>query len=98
MENNMMSSALIPVNTKQELDKKLTFPVLDESVINQFIKEEETNVTDIQVKPREPMIVPHGNTSSMKQQHFIHSRKLEVLKDCVAYIFDNKISEARKVQ
>ena len=38
-----------------------------------------------------------SNPMSSRQQHYIPSRKLEVLKDCVAYIFDNQISEARKV-
>ena len=95
-ENNVISS-VVPMNSKQEADKKATFPVLDESVINQFVKEKETSAASFQVKACEPRIVPHGNTGSSRQQHFIHSRKLEVLKDCVAYIFDNKISEARKV-
>ena len=48
------------------------------------------------VKHAGPCVVP-SNPMSSRQQHYIPSRKLEVLRDCVDYIFENKISEARKV-
>ena len=78
--------------------KKEVFPILDSKTISQFIKEEETLHTEtFPVKASAPLIVPCGNSTTNRQQHYIPSRKLEVLKDCVSYIFENKISEARKV-
>ena len=74
-----------------------TFPPLDPKAIKQFIQEEETHKETYILKPNDPEIVPSGKMYSRTPQHYVHGRKLEVLKDCVSYIFENKISEARKV-
>ena len=87
-----------PVVPSDEADlcDKLVFPELSESDINCYIDQQENVAAPYMVKSPEPCVVP-SNLVSSKQQHYIPSRKLEVLRDCVAYIFDNQISEARKV-
>ncbi|XP_031559820.1 myotubularin-related protein 13-like [Actinia tenebrosa] len=90
---NQIQNTLDGIDT--EVSKKSLFPHLDQDIINQFIKEEASHVEHFQVINSEPKIVPCSTGSYSRQQHYIHSRKLEVLKDCVTYIFDNKISEAR---
>lgn len=92
-ENNIQ--ALVPPD-EAELSSNLVFPELSESDITQYIDQQEHVAAPYTVKSAEPCVVP-SNTVSSRQQHYIPSRKLEVLRDCVAYIFDNKISEARKV-
>ena len=72
------------------------FPELSELDISQYIDQPENVAASYTVKSAQPCVVP-SNAVSSRQQHYILSRKLEVLRDCVAYIFDNKISEARKV-
>lgn len=79
-----------------ELCSKMVFPELNEGDISRYINQQENMASDYTVKRAEPCVVP-SNPVSSRQQHYIPSRKLEVLRDCVAYIFDNKISEARKV-
>ena len=81
---------------EEDLCDKLVFPELSESDINCYIDQQENVAAPYMVKSPEPCVVP-SNLVSSKQQHYIPSRKLEVLRDCVAYIFDNQISEARKV-
>lgn len=93
--DNQIQNTLDGIDT--EVHKKTGFPHLDPEIINQFIKEEAAHVEHFQVVTSEPKIVPCSTGSYSRQQHYIHSRKLEVLKDCVTYIFDNKISEARMV-
>ncbi|XP_068760421.1 myotubularin-related protein 13-like [Montipora capricornis] len=78
-----------------ELYSKLVFPELSESEIGQYIDQAENVAAPYKIKSPEPCVVP-STVVSNRQQHYIPSRKLEVLRDCVAYIFDNKISEARK--
>lgn len=92
-ENNIQP--VVPAD-EDELSGKLVFPMLSESDISQYIDQQENSAVPYKVKSAEPCVVP-SNTVSNRQQHYIPSRKLEVLRDCVAYIFDNKISEARKV-
>jgi len=79
-----------------ELNSKMVFPELKESDISRYINQQENMTSDYTVKHAGPCVVP-SNPMSSRQQHFIPSRKLEVLRDCVDYIFENKISEARKV-
>ena len=97
---DMTEHSIQPNVQDLEADKKAVFPMLNPKTISQYIKEEETSHTEsFPVKASPPLIVPCGNSSSTRQQqHYIPSRKLEVLKDCVTYIFENKISEARKVR
>lgn len=79
-----------------ELCSKMVFPELKEADISRYINQQENVASNYTVKHAGPCVVP-SNPMSSRQQHYIPSRKLEVLKDCVNYIFDNKISEARKV-
>ena len=55
-----------------------------------------------QMRPLQPRIVPlghHISSSSAKYGSFGNStRRLEVLRNCIMFIFDNKISDARKVR
>ncbi|KAJ7390984.1 ARS-binding factor 1 [Desmophyllum pertusum] len=92
-ENNVQ-----PVVSPEEAEmcSKMIFPELNEADISRHINQQENVASDYTVKRAEPCVVP-SNPVSSRQQHYIPSRKLEVLRDCVAYIFDNKISEARKV-
>lgn len=92
-ENNVQPLDLSP---EADLYSKLVFPTLRESEISQHIDQAENVGATYSVRSLEPRVVP-VNVVSNRQQHYIPSRKLEVLRDCVAYIFDNKISEARKV-
>ena len=79
-----------------ELCSKMVFPELKESDISCYINKQENMLSEYTVKRVGPCVVP-SNPMSSRQQHYIPSRKLEVLRDCVDYIFENKISEARKV-
>ena len=79
-----------------ELCCKMAFPELKEADISRYINQQENMASDYTVKHAGPCVVP-SNPMSSRQQHYIPSRKLEVLRDCVDYIFENKISEARKV-
>ena len=92
-ENNIQP---LVSSDEAELRSKLVFPELSESDISQYIDQQENIAAPYTVKSAEPCVVP-SNAVSSRQQHYIPSRKLEVLRDCVAYIFDNKIGEARKV-
>ena len=92
-ENNVQP---LDLSAEADLYSKLVFPTLNESEISQHIDQAENVGATYSVRSLEPRVVP-VNTISNRQQHYIPSRKLEVLRDCVAYIFDNKISEARKV-
>ena len=54
------------------------------------------------MRPLQPRIVPMGHhisSSNIKYASLGNSfRRLEVLRNCVMFIFDNKISDARKVR
>ncbi|XP_074605890.1 myotubularin-related protein 13-like [Acropora palmata] len=91
-ENNVQP---LDLSAQADLYSKLVFPTLSESEISQHIDQAENVGAIYSVRSLEPRVVP-VNVVSNRQQHYIPSRKLEVLRDCVAYIFDNKISEARK--
>ena len=92
-ENNVQP---VVSSGNSELPNNKVFPELKESDVSRYINQQETMVSDYTVKHAGPCVVP-SNPMSSRQQHFIPSRKLEVLRDCVDYIFENKISEARKV-
>ncbi|XP_020625172.1 myotubularin-related protein 13-like isoform X2 [Orbicella faveolata] len=80
-----------------ELYSKMVFPTLKETDISRYINQQENMASDYTVNRAGPCVVP-SNPMSSRQQHYMYipSRKLEVLRDCVDYIFENKISEARK--
>lgn len=92
-ENNILPP--IPVEAIERCSPKV-FPELNGDAISRHLNQQENLSLDYTAKSVEPCVVP-SNPLSSRQQHYIPSRKLEVLKDCVAYIFDNQISEARKV-
>ncbi|XP_048585296.1 myotubularin-related protein 13 isoform X2 [Nematostella vectensis] len=96
LDDNLQKS-LNTLTLAREADgaRREFFPALDASIIDQFIKEEGNQEEFTIVRP-DPEIVPCGRGFTSRQQHYMAGRKLEVLKDCVSYIFDNKISEARK--
>ena len=54
-----------------------------------------------QVRPQQPRIVPMGPHVTSARDHSTvvstNVRRLEVLRNCVNFIFENKISDARKV-
>ena len=93
-----LENTLYPLVTSEHLGlgSTLVFPELSELQVNRYINQQENIATSYSIKNAEPCVVP-GSATPSRPQHYIPSRKLEVLRDCVAYIFDNKISEARKV-
>lgn len=53
------------------------------------------------MKPQQPRIVPMGPQVSWLENRGLitnSTRRLEVLRNCVNCIFENKISDARKVK
>ncbi len=82
-------------------DPPSAFPILDTSAIEKHLADDEANTASATVSKASQLSfdkVPYGSGEfSFQTRHFINIRKLEVLHDCVAYIFENKISEARKV-
>lgn len=75
-----------------------TFPLLSETKINAYITKNENTTTAkvFHAPPQVPYQVPMS-TYDKPVTHYINQRRLEVIKDCVQYIYENKISEARKV-
>lgn len=81
-------------------ETSLTFPILDASIIEKHLEDGSVAPDSIPGRVAVPSLdkVPYGTgVFSYQTRHYINLRKLEVLRDCVAYIFENKISEARKV-
>ena len=77
------------------------FPMLDSSTIEKYLADNKDNSNAATCKTNQSSYnkVPYGSGEfSFQTRHYINIRKLEVLHDCVAYIFENKISEARKVR
>eukprot|EP00794_Sanderia_malayensis_P018071 gene18071-19880_t len=79
-------------------ENKRVFPTLDAEKIEEYISEcAEQSASKMYEEPKiEPQRVPAGNMGHTLT-HFINKRRLEVIRDCVTYIFDNKISDARKI-
>lgn len=75
------------------------FPLLDSSIINKQLADYDASAGDPTANRVQSFgKVPYGSGEfSFQTKHYINVRKLDVLRDCVAYIFENKISEARKV-
>ena len=81
-------------------DQPSKFPILDSSAIEKHLADDAANSNSTASKTKQISFdkVPYGfGVFSFQTRHYINIRKLEVLHDCVAYIFENKISEARKV-
>ena len=82
-------------------DSPSSFPILDASAIEKHLADDEASGNTAATCKASQLSfdkVPYGSGEfSFQTRHYINIRKLEVLHDCVAYIFENKISEARKV-
>ncbi|XP_047135249.1 myotubularin-related protein 13 isoform X1 [Hydra vulgaris] len=73
------------------------FPLLNEVKINSYLVQSNESVQGKVFKA--PVITPKQvpiSTYDLPVTHFINQRRLEVIKDCVQYIYESKISEARK--
>lgn len=90
----------IPKISHEDIMKPLkVFPLLSETKINSYISKNENSAQQakaFQAPLKEPAQVPMSSYDK-PTSHFINQRRLEVIKDCIQYIYDNKISEARKV-
>ncbi|XP_065070584.1 myotubularin-related protein 5-like [Rhopilema esculentum] len=79
-------------------ETKRRFPLLNRERINAVMKEQveisAARTYDVQIVSQER--VPTGFTGHTLHQ-FVNRRRIDVIKDCVSYIFDNKISDARKI-
>jgi len=76
------------------------FPLLSETKINSYITKNESSSQQtkaFQAPVLEPAQVPMSSYDK-PVTHYINQRRLEVIRDCIQYIYDNKISEARKVR
>lgn len=76
------------------------FPLLSETKINSYISKNENSAQQakaFKAPLKEPSQVPMSSYDK-PTSHYINQRRLEVIKDCIQYIYDNKISEARKVR
>ncbi|XP_076471850.1 myotubularin-related protein 13-like isoform X2 [Babylonia areolata] len=68
--------------------------IIEEGMIKHNLKNKLTNI-----RPSQSRIVPMGApiTSASERQRMVenHARRLEVLRNCVNFIFDNRISDAK---
>ena len=91
----------IPKIKAEEIMKPLKeFPLLSETKINSYISKNENSAQQakaFKAPIKEPAQVPMSSYDK-PTSHYINQRRLEVIKDCIQYIYDNKISEARKVR
>ncbi|XP_074660812.1 myotubularin-related protein 13-like [Tubulanus polymorphus] len=77
------------------LDWVLVQEIIDEGLAKSSVKSKLS-----QIRPHQPRIVPMGPhiaTLTGRQLVSVNARRLEVLRNCVSFIFDNKISDARKI-
>ena len=81
-------------------DAPSSFPILDSTELEKHLADDKTSAKEAGTSVALSFDkVPYGSGEfSFQTRHYINIRKLEVLHDCVAYIFENKISEARKVR
>ncbi|KAL3842272.1 hypothetical protein ACJMK2_020304 [Sinanodonta woodiana] len=77
------------------------FPLLDEDKVNGIIEDGISKAIKSKVPAVRPRIVPMGPpiTAVVDRQKFVdnNARRLEVLRNCVNFIFENKISDARVI-
>ena len=80
-------------------ENKRQFPLLNEEKIEALIKEYSAISASRRYDMNELKLqrVPTGFSGHTLNQ-FVNRRRIDVIKDCVSYIFDNKISDARKVR
>lgn len=83
---------------------QLPFPHLDRNLILEIIDEGTAKLNlknKLSVRPQQPRIVPMGPpiSSVVDKQKIVdnNARRLEVLRNCINFIFENKISDARKI-
>ncbi|XP_050410421.1 myotubularin-related protein 13 isoform X2 [Patella vulgata] len=75
------------------LNSKTVHEIIEEGLSKSSIKSKIANV-----RPHQPRIVPMGQPiSAIDKQQMVenHARRLEVLRNCINYIFENRISDAR---
>ena len=90
-------ASTIPTIPLDYLSRPLkTFPLLNEIKIGNYLSESNVEGKAYKVPVVKPCQVPISYYDQ-PVAHFINQRRLEVIKDCVQYIYENKISEARKV-
>jgi len=79
-------------------ENKRQFPLLNEEKIEALIKEYSAISASRRYDMNELKLqrVPTGFSGHTLNQ-FVNRRRIDVIKDCVSYIFDNKISDARKI-
>eukprot|EP00105_Crassostrea_gigas_P044502 XP_019928650.1 PREDICTED: myotubularin-related protein 13 isoform X4 [Crassostrea gigas] len=77
------------------------FPILDSENVHKILREgiEKQNINKIPLRPHQVRIVPMGTpiTALVDRQRIVdnNARRLEVLRNCINFVFDNKISDAR---
>ncbi|ESO95293.1 hypothetical protein LOTGIDRAFT_232003 [Lottia gigantea] len=75
------------------LNNKMVQDIIDEGLAKSSIKSKIANV-----RPHQPRIVPMGPpAAAIDKQKLVenNARRLEVLRNCINYIFENRISDAR---
>lgn len=89
-------ASVLPVANPEVLLKPLRqFPFLNEIEINSFLTAKTSQGKIFTAPVIQPQQVPI-NQYDHPGSHYINQRRLEVIQDCVQYIYDSKISEARK--
>ena len=88
----------VPVVPAERLKSPFTpFPLLSEIQINSYLtKSNESPHKTFQVPAKELQKVPISSYD-LPVTHFINQRRLEVIQDCIQYIYENKTSDALKV-
>ncbi|XP_064634624.1 myotubularin-related protein 13-like isoform X5 [Lineus longissimus] len=84
------------------LDRVHVQEIIDEGLAKSSIKSKTSKTWGLaQIRPQQPRIVPMGvNINQLEDRKIalnLNTRRLEVLRNCVNFIFDNKISDARKI-
>ena len=79
-------------------ENKRRFPLLNSENIYKLVEENAAISVSrtYNVKEIVPQRVPTAFMGHTLHQ-FVNRRRIDVIKDCVSFIFDNKISDARKV-
>ncbi|CAH1786112.1 unnamed protein product [Owenia fusiformis] len=81
-----------------------SFPAIDwvhvQEIIDEGVTKSNIKARMTKTRPQQPRIVPMGASVSQSSDKSIvssNARRLEVLRNCVAFIFENKITDARKI-
>ncbi|XP_032895817.1 myotubularin-related protein 5 isoform X4 [Amblyraja radiata] len=83
--------------------QRSTFPQLDEGMVQWFIDQASAKLKNVPpaVKVEMKCIVPMGHPTALIDRNGIilanSARRLEVVRNCITYIFENKLLEAKKL-